>query len=98
MSEPESLLFTVEDGIAMVKINRPEQRNAMSVEVANGLHDLWEKIDASPDIRVVIFTSAGLRDILRRDGPQGDSQDQGGNRQGHPFIHEGPVFSIVCGA
>ncbi len=58
MSETDSLIFTAEDGIATVKINRPEQRNAMSIEVANGLHDIWEKIDASPDIRVVVFTSA----------------------------------------
>jgi enoyl-CoA hydratase/carnithine racemase len=58
MNETDSLIFTVEDGIATVKINRPAQRNAMSIEVSNGLHDLWERIDASPDIRVVIFTSA----------------------------------------
>lgn len=58
MSESSSLIYTVEDGIATVKINRPEQRNAMSIEVANGLHDLWAQIDDTPDVRVVIFTSA----------------------------------------
>jgi len=58
MSETESLLFTVEDGIATVTINRPEQRNAMSIEVANGLHDIWETIDKSSDVRAVVFTSA----------------------------------------
>lgn len=58
MSETDSLLFSVEDGIATVKINRPERRNAMSIEVSNGLHDIWEQVDDSPDIRVVIFTSA----------------------------------------
>ncbi len=58
MTEAESLLFTTEDGIATVKINRPGQRNALSIAVANGLHDIWESIDASPEIRVVVFTSA----------------------------------------
>jgi enoyl-CoA hydratase/carnithine racemase len=58
MSDDSSLVFAIEDGIATVKINRPEQRNAMSIAVANGLHDLWERIDDTPDVRVVIFTSA----------------------------------------
>jgi enoyl-CoA hydratase/carnithine racemase len=57
MSETDDLLYVVEDGIATVTIDRPEQRNAMSIGVANGLTKLWERIDASPDVRVVIFTS-----------------------------------------
>jgi len=52
------LLFDVQDGIATVTINRPDHRNALSIEVGNGLHALWEKVDASPNIRVVILTSA----------------------------------------
>ena len=57
MTEPV-LLFDVQDGIATVTINRPEHRNALSIEVGNGLYKIWEKIDASPEIRVVILTSA----------------------------------------
>ena len=58
MSQNEDLLFKVEEGIATVSINRPEQRNAMNISVANGLVKLWERIDDTPEIRVVIFTSA----------------------------------------
>ena len=58
MSESNDLLFTVEEGIATVSINRPEQRNAMNISVANGLVKFWERIDDTPEIRVVIFTSA----------------------------------------
>jgi enoyl-CoA hydratase/carnithine racemase len=57
MSETEDLLYGVEDGIATVTIDRPEQRNAMSISVANGLYKLWERIDASPEVRVAILTS-----------------------------------------
>ncbi len=57
MNETDDLLYAVEDGIATVTINRPEQRNAMSISVANGLTKLWERIDLSPEVRVVIFTS-----------------------------------------
>ncbi|MDP6567377.1 MAG: enoyl-CoA hydratase-related protein [Alphaproteobacteria bacterium] len=57
MSDNDELLFEVEDGIATVAINRPEQRNAMNIAVSNGLNKIWEEIDLSPEIRVVIFTS-----------------------------------------
>ena len=57
MSQTDSLLFAVDDGIATITINRPEARNALNIAVSNGLHDLWEQIDSDPDIRVVIFTS-----------------------------------------
>ena len=57
MSEKAPLLFTIANGIATITINRPEQRNAMNIAVANGLYDLWLRIDTDPDIRVVILTS-----------------------------------------
>ncbi len=58
MSASEDLLFSTENGIATVSINRPQQRNAMNIAVSNGLLKIWEKIDENPEIRVVIFTSA----------------------------------------
>jgi len=54
----DDLLFDVTDGIATITLNRPEARNALSVAVCNGLTALWEEIDARPEIRVVILTSA----------------------------------------
>ena len=57
MKQTDELLYAVEDGIATVTINRPQARNAMSIAVANGLTTLWERIDASPEVRVVILTS-----------------------------------------
>ncbi len=58
MSEDNELLFEIDDGIATVTINRPEQRNAMNIAVSNGLNKIWEEIDLRPEVRVVIFTSA----------------------------------------
>ncbi|MCC5971940.1 MAG: enoyl-CoA hydratase/isomerase family protein [Pararhodobacter sp.] len=45
------------DGIATITLNRPERRNALSVAAAERLHDLWERVDASDDIRAVILTA-----------------------------------------
>jgi enoyl-CoA hydratase/carnithine racemase len=52
------VLYEVNDGIATVKINRPEQRNALSVAAANRLHEIWEQVDADRSVRVAILTSA----------------------------------------
>ena len=58
MGADVALKFEVADGIATVTIDRPARRNALSVAVANGLHEVWECVDARPDIRAVILTSA----------------------------------------
>jgi len=50
--------YEVRDGIATITIDRPAQRNALSVAAANRLHALWEQVDADPAVRVVILTSA----------------------------------------
>jgi len=58
MTDPEIVSLKIDGHIATVSINRPERRNALSVEAANGLYEIWEKIDATPTIRVAILTSA----------------------------------------
>ena len=58
MIEAETVLYEVRDGIATVKINRPEMRNALSPAAANRLHDLWGEVDADKNVRVAILTSA----------------------------------------
>lgn len=55
---PAPVIFSVDSGIATVSLNRPEQRNALSVGAAQRLFQLWEEIDADESIRVVILTSA----------------------------------------
>jgi len=55
---PDPIQLSVENGIATVCINRPERKNALSVAAANGLTDAWGQIEADPDIRVAILTSA----------------------------------------
>jgi enoyl-CoA hydratase/carnithine racemase len=54
----DEVLFEESDGIATITINRPEARNALSVGASNRLHDLWEEIEGSSSIRVIILTSA----------------------------------------
>jgi enoyl-CoA hydratase/carnithine racemase len=54
----EAVQYSVEDNIATIRLNRPEQRNALSVVAAERLFQLWHQVDDDDDVRVVIVTSA----------------------------------------
>jgi enoyl-CoA hydratase/carnithine racemase len=80
MSNEEPTRYAVKDGIATVTIDRPERKNALSVEAMNGLTDAWSRAEGDSKVRVVILTStdcgvfsAGLdlrqaAEIKQRDG------------------------------
>lgn len=53
------LIFTKENGVAKIIINRPEARNALSKAVRQGIRDAIEDIKKDNSIRVVIITGAG---------------------------------------
>ena len=56
----DAVLFdTRHDGIAIITINRPEQRNCLSAEVRAGLYDAWARFEADPAMRIAILTGAG---------------------------------------
>lgn len=58
MDEP--VLFDArEDGIAVITLNRPRTRNALSKEVRTGLRSAWERFEHDPTLRVAILTGAG---------------------------------------
>ena len=58
MSEPV-LLVDKTDGIATLTLNRPAQRNAMSLELRSLLQDAVKDLKEDEDIGVVILTGAG---------------------------------------
>src|SRR3954453_12492735 len=57
-TEPH-LLFEREGHTAIVTLNRPAKRNALSSEMLVRMYDAWIEIDRNPDIRVAIVTGAG---------------------------------------
>jgi enoyl-CoA hydratase/carnithine racemase len=58
MSDP--VLFDARaDGIAIITLNRPDQRNALSKEVRDGLRAAWDRFERDPALRVAILTGAG---------------------------------------
>lgn len=56
----DAVLFDARsDGIAIITIDRPEQRNALSREVREGLRAAWNRFERDPALRVAILTATG---------------------------------------
>jgi len=55
----EHLLAWEEDGVAVLTLNRPEARNAMSGGMTAGLERALDHAERSPDVRCVVVTGAG---------------------------------------
>ncbi len=58
MSE-DKVLFDVVDGVGAVTLNRPDQANAMDLDVMRSLMEIAIECDENPEIRSVIITGAG---------------------------------------
>jgi len=53
----EELIYSVNNGIATVTINRPARKNALSTYVVKALAEAWEKFDNDEQVKVAILTS-----------------------------------------
>ena len=58
------------DHIALLTLNRPEARNAISPEVSQTMAALLDEIEADPALRAVVRDRPG-RGVLGRRRPQG---------------------------
>ena len=59
MESSQELLYSVNDGIARITINRPEARNAMSPAVIAGLLGAIRSAAEDASVRVVLLAGAG---------------------------------------
>ena len=54
VNEFETLRYSVEDGIAEIRLDRPDALNAMSPKMAEELNSISLEIDADRNVRVII--------------------------------------------
>ena len=57
--EYTQILYDVDDRIATITLNRPDQLNAFTTRMMRELIDAFERIDGDDDVRAVIVTGAG---------------------------------------
>ncbi len=53
------MLAAVEDGVGLITFNQPEKRNAMSINMWDGLGAILDAWAEDPAVRVVVLTGAG---------------------------------------
>ncbi|HEX3347140.1 MAG TPA: enoyl-CoA hydratase [Acetobacteraceae bacterium] len=53
------MLAEVDDGVGLITFNQPEKRNAMSVQMWEGLTRILDDFDSDDRVRVVVLTGAG---------------------------------------
>jgi len=53
------ILQSVTDGVGVITFNNPDKRNAMSLDMWEGLGDALLRLRDDPDVRVVIMVGAG---------------------------------------
>jgi enoyl-CoA hydratase len=90
MSECGAILYEIDRGRARITLNRPEKRNALSLEMQQALHDaLWEA-DADKRVHAVVLRGAGQDFCAGYDlsGWQKPANDSVGHQRGTDSIED----------
>ena len=59
MSAENKVLLRREGAVAIVTLNRPDQRNAIDAETSAGLRAAFDEFERDPALRVAVLTGAG---------------------------------------
>ncbi len=55
----EFVRYTVDDGVAVITIDRPQTANAQNPQMLQELDEAWSLSDRDPEVRVVALRSEG---------------------------------------
>ncbi|WP_205473275.1 crotonase/enoyl-CoA hydratase family protein [Nocardioides sp. SYSU D00038] len=92
MTTDEQVRVEARDGVQVITINRPDQRNALNGAVAHAIAAAVDELDADDDLRVGVLTGAGgtfsagmdLKAFLAGDVPLVEGRGLGGITQRPP--------------
>lgn len=81
----EVVLFDVQDGVALLTLNRPDRLNAWTPELQTRYFDLLEECVAREDVRAIVLTGAGrgfcagadMQSLQQLAGGEGDGPADG---------------------
>jgi enoyl-CoA hydratase/carnithine racemase len=57
--ESKSVVVQMKQNIAIITLNRPEVRNAINLEMVDGLNKVLDQMEHDPEVKVIIFTGSG---------------------------------------
>jgi 2-ketocyclohexanecarboxyl-CoA hydrolase len=77
------ILYSIDNGVATITINRPKRLNAFTGDTLDELKDAFERAERDHSVGVVVFTGAGDRAFCSG----GDIEwESGGGLEGHDFM------------
>ncbi|WP_017573340.1 crotonase/enoyl-CoA hydratase family protein [Nocardiopsis halotolerans] len=94
----DEVLYTAEDGVAVITINRPQAKNAVNAAVAAQVAEALDDLDARRDLTVGIITGAGgtfcagmdLKAFMKGEVPVVEGRGFGG------FAERGPRKPLIA--
>ena len=102
----ETILFSIETGVARLTLNRPDRLNSFTVQMHGEVAQALDQIEATPDVRVLLLTGAGRGFCAGQDlsdravAPGGDAVDLGESveRYYNPLVRRlvALPFPVVC--
>ena len=102
----DEVLLEIEDGIATVTLNRPEQLNAINLAMGLQWLQVFDELDRRDDVRAVILTGAGRAFCAGADLAEGAAglassygdRDEGGRLSLRMFQSRKPIIVAFNGA
>lgn len=105
------LIETIEDGVAVLTLNRPEARNALSWEMHQHLNEALPRLHADPNVGAIVLTGTGNAFCVGGD-VKGFAANSGGanfgrtlegavmdlrrNMDASRWLHDGPKITIAA--
>lgn len=94
----DEVLYTAEDGVAVITINRPQAKNAVNAAVAARIAEALDDLDSRKDLTVGIITGAGgtfcagmdLKAFMKGEVPIVEGRGFGG------FAERGPKKPLIA--
>ncbi|MCT9935016.1 crotonase/enoyl-CoA hydratase family protein [Planotetraspora sp. A-T 1434] len=98
----DEVLVSVDGGVAVITINRPQARNAINGTVARGIAAAVDELDERKDVSVIVLTGAGgtfsagmdLKGFLNGDMPVVEGRGFGGLTEAPPLK---PLIAAIEG-
>ncbi|MCL6626042.1 enoyl-CoA hydratase-related protein [Alicyclobacillus shizuokensis] len=73
----ETIRYQVEDGVALVTLNRPQVMNAVNQQMGKELYDAFKRVDADASVRALVLTGEGRGFCSGQDLSEGQSVEPG---------------------
>ncbi|MAI26664.1 MAG: enoyl-CoA hydratase/isomerase family protein [Myxococcota bacterium] len=94
----ENILYQVEDGIAIITLNRPDRLNAYTPAMGNEVVEAFRSARDDEDVRVILLTGAGRAfcagvdlEVLAESNAQAEEQSEGPALGEEDFIRSFPL-------